>query len=88
MPMKKTIGFAALIICLLVNCFPANGATNDFTVQLHGERLTLSAEKTPLRAILTKLAFRSFAQTACALRWAKPRKRWQLRSLSTSLVRR
>jgi thermitase len=56
MPMKKTIGFAALIICLLVNCFPANGATNDFTVQLHGERLTLSAEKTPLRAILTKLA--------------------------------
>jgi hypothetical protein len=56
MLIKKTIGFTALIICLLVNCLPANGATNDFTVQLHGERLTLSAEKTHLRTILTKLA--------------------------------
>lgn len=56
MLIKKPIGFAALIICLLVNYLSAKGATNDFTVQLHGERLTLSAEKIPLRTILTKLA--------------------------------
>ena len=55
--MKKIISFAALIIFLLVNCLLANGAMNDFKVELHGERLTLSAEKTPLRTILTELAY-------------------------------
>jgi len=53
---KNTIGLAALIICLLFGYLPANGATNDFAAILHGERLTLSVEKTPLREILSKLA--------------------------------
>jgi hypothetical protein len=35
----------------------ANGAMNDFKVELHGEHLTLSAQKTPLRTILTELAY-------------------------------
>jgi hypothetical protein len=36
-------------------CFLTNGVANDFAVMLQGERITLSAEKTPLRAILSKL---------------------------------
>jgi hypothetical protein len=56
MLIKKTIGFAALIICLLASFLAANGAQNDFTLELHGEHLTLSAQKTPLRTLLSKLA--------------------------------
>ena len=54
--MRRFVFFAALILCMLVNFLPANGATNDLTVQLHGERITVSAEKTYLRTILTRLA--------------------------------
>ena len=56
MLLKKIIGFAAFIICLLNSYLPVNAATNDFTVQLHGERLTLVVEKTDLHTILSKLA--------------------------------
>lgn len=57
MLIKKIIGlFAALIICLLNSYLPVIGATNDFTIQLHGERLTLLVEKTYLHTILSKLA--------------------------------
>jgi len=55
MLVKKTIGSAVFIICLLVTCLVAKGAQNDFTLELHGERLTLSAEKIPLHTILGKL---------------------------------
>ena len=56
MLMKKTTGFVVFILCLLVNCLLVHGAPGDFTVQLHGDSLTLSAEKTHLRTILTELA--------------------------------
>jgi hypothetical protein len=56
MLIKKTIGFAALIVFLLVSCLAAKGAQNDFTIKLHGERLTLSAEKIHLRTLLSKIA--------------------------------
>ena len=56
MLMKKTSGLVVFILCLLVNSLLVNGAPSDFTVQLHGDRLTLSAKKTHLRSILIELA--------------------------------
>jgi len=53
---KKTVGFALLIICLLIGHLPAVGAAKNFTIQLKDERLSLTADKTPLRLILTELA--------------------------------
>jgi len=52
---KKTVGFALLIVCLLAGRFTALGSTRNFTIQLKGEQLSLTAEKTPLRLILTEL---------------------------------
>lgn len=52
---KSIITTVIVIIFLLLVCFLTNGAANDFAVMLQGERITLSAEKTPLRAILGKL---------------------------------
>jgi len=51
----KNIYFIFLISCLLPFLLPGNSTAQKVHVQLEGERISLSADKTPLRTILSEL---------------------------------
>ena len=53
---RKTVGFALLTVCLLIGNPAAIVYSSDFTIEIQGEHLSLTADKTPLRLILTELA--------------------------------
>ncbi len=52
----KNLYFIFLVSCLLSFILPGNGTAQKKFVQLEGEKISLSADKTPLRFILTELA--------------------------------
>jgi hypothetical protein len=51
----KNICFIFLISCLLCFILPSNSTAQNIHVQLEGERISLKADKTPLRTILAEI---------------------------------